>query len=463
MLRIVAILAALAAFLLTAWAGQGYIGMATDDYYYVSAAQCTLAHGWCLPTTHWAARYPFVASLAGALWALPGEPRLALQLAGSAWTAAALGATAWVAALLDGRRTALLTVLILMMVGPLMLANGAVHIGAAELALLALSAALALLAVRRGGVAVAMAAGVAGGLAVGVRPTAALSLVPVGLFLLIRAPRLALVTAAAGAGVLAAEAAALALSGADPLTGWRLALGHTRIPSSELPGSVDTSRSPLFNADIIAGWRKASDVSVHWLLDPLLNLAASAELRLLFLLTAALLVRQWRAVPGWVKWVAAFCAWQILASAYMLAIDPKPRMFLPAWAGLAVIAAALMAREARPMVAYAVVIVGMLLPAKALVEMMDMRAIERQAVAILKADRALAPDSMLARSLLFAPMPTATQPRAFLSLRDPRYPCDGQLRPDMTPTLRESATGAPAQALRVFCVTDSDRGAWLHR
>ena len=45
----------------------GYVGGGGDDWYYVQAARCVAAHGWCVPDTHWAARWPLVAPMGLAL------------------------------------------------------------------------------------------------------------------------------------------------------------------------------------------------------------------------------------------------------------------------------------------------------------------------------------------------------------------------------------------------------------
>ena len=76
----------------------------------------------------------------------------------------------------------------------------------------------------------------------------------------------------------AAETITYWIVAGDPLWRFRLSLGHTHIPSAELPEGFDTSQSPLFNPHYIAGWKREARVSVFWPIDPWLNLLAGFRL-----------------------------------------------------------------------------------------------------------------------------------------------------------------------------------------
>ena len=77
-------------------------------------------------------------------------------------------------------------------------------------------------------------------------------------------------------GAMAVEMVAYAAATGDPLARYRLSLGHVAIPSPELKPGVDTSRSPLFNPDYIAGWKRAAGIEWWWPIDPWLNLLVAS-------------------------------------------------------------------------------------------------------------------------------------------------------------------------------------------
>ena len=57
----------------------GFLGGGMDDWQYLNAARCWVAHGPCLPYDHWQARWPLVAPLALAI-RLIGENRFSVGL-----------------------------------------------------------------------------------------------------------------------------------------------------------------------------------------------------------------------------------------------------------------------------------------------------------------------------------------------------------------------------------------------
>lgn len=193
----------------------------------------------------------------------------------------------------------------------------------------------------------ALAGGVAAGIAIQARDT---SLVFCGVAALAwltlpRDRRAVLLWAVPGLiGAMAAEMLTYFLATGDPLLRYRLALGHATIPSAELPAGFDTRRSPLFNPDYIAAWKREQDIRVHWAIDPWLNLIASPRLGRMLLATAIvlLLARSALSKPAR-RSIALILSFALLVSAlliYGLAIDPKPRMFMLLGAACSIAAAA---------------------------------------------------------------------------------------------------------------------------
>jgi 4-amino-4-deoxy-L-arabinose transferase-like glycosyltransferase len=311
---------------------RGYAGGGGDDWYYLEAARCAARHGICLPETHWAARFPLVLPM-GASFALFGESGWTAGLVPLLYTIAALllftanverrfGAPA---ATVAGAALALTPLFPLNALQPLV---DQPEFAWTMAALLAIQAAL-----ERSDWRWAAAGGAMLAVAVMTRMSS-LALLPVlGLGWLMLAPhqrRLALPFALAGTAVLGLEALAYAAVAGDPLFSWKLALHHGRIPSAELPSWVDTSRSPILNLDFIRNWRRAMGIHVHWTVDPLLNLLADTLCGLTLCGALALAIARfgaWRRDP-WLPGIAAAALLHFVLLTYVLAVDPKPRMFL---------------------------------------------------------------------------------------------------------------------------------------
>lgn len=325
-----------------------YVGGGTDDWHYLAAAECWARHGACLPHDHWSARWPLIAPLSAALRV--GESRAALAAIPFAFAVAATLLLAHVAARLFGRTTGLAAGSLLALTPIFALSMKRPNVDVAELFfLLAALAAWLAATERRSGWAFAFAAGAALCLAVQTRET---SLVYVALFGLwfplspAAARRIGWWAAPGFLLPMAAEMLVLAAASGDPFLRFRLALGHTRIPSTELAAEVDTSRSPLLNPDFIAGWKPAAGIDLHWSVNPLINLVAHPAIGLT-LLAATILIAAYFS-RGIVEGRAGRRALLLLGSAalasliliYVLAIDPKPRMFMPLAAAAALAAAA---------------------------------------------------------------------------------------------------------------------------
>lgn len=262
-----------------------YVGGGTDDWHYLTAAECWARHGACLPHDHWSARWPLIAPLGGALWF--GESRAVLAAVPFAFTAAATFLLAHVATRLFGRATGLAAGSLLALTPVFALSMARPNVDVVELAfLLAALAAWLAATERRTGRAFAFAAGAALGLAVQTRETSLIYVALFGLWFLLSSTGARRITWWAAPGFLLTMAAEMLVHGAaagDPLLRFRLALGHTRIPSTELAPSVDTASSPLLNPDFIAGWKPAAGIDLHWTVNPLLNLFAHPAIGLTLL------------------------------------------------------------------------------------------------------------------------------------------------------------------------------------
>lgn len=314
----------------------GYVGGGWDDWYYLDAARCAADHGYCLPGDHWARRFTLVAPLGWSI-ALLGESRVVLWLVPAAYSLIALALLVSIVARQFGRPAALVAGLALLLTpafGERML-----HVGVdiPELAF-ALAAVLCLQrCARLGSGRWAMASGALLALAILTRPTA-LAMLPLFIGALLLVPPLRRFVIPLGFGIVAPvllEAAAYWIAAGDPLLPWKLSLAHGAIPSTELQNGVDFSQSPLFNVAFIDGWRPAAGIEVHWTIDAFLNLLAHPATSFTLFGALALLVFNGRRL-GQPEAGGRTIPLLILAAAlyfgvlvYALAIDPKPRMFLP--------------------------------------------------------------------------------------------------------------------------------------
>lgn len=358
----------------------GYTGGGGDDWHYLEAARCAAAHGPCLPQSHWWARFPLVLPMAAAIVWL-GEGHISVALAPALYSVAVL--------LLLAANVRLLTTPIVGAVAASMLtltpifAHDALQplVDRAELAWVL----AALLGVQRAtrspdGRTAAMLAGVAFGIAMMTRMTA-ITYLPIAPVLWRYAPAdrrwLAAPAIIGLAGVLAAEATGYWIASGSPLHGWQLSLHHTRTPTTELMPGVDLTRSPILNLDYIRGWRRAAGISIHWSVDPLINLLAHPLSGLPLAAAMALAVVQcgrWSdgvgAAGGDGRWPARLAlagAMHFALLTCVLAIDPKPRMFQAEMALAATIAAGFAVSAWQARARTLPVAIGLLLLCRALI------------------------------------------------------------------------------------------------
>jgi hypothetical protein len=312
----------------------GYMGGGADDYQYLVAARCWVAHGPCLPTSPWSGRWPVIAPVAVVLGAL-GESRLTAAIAPALWWVGAIILLSILGQRLFGRRAGLLAGSLFALVP--IFSNVALSIGAdvPELTLQLAAALAAITAVSRQSRGWAIAAGALAGIAFETRETSAAFLVAAALICLIADRRRSLVLAWAAAAfgtIIAADLAVYAAVTGDPFYFHEVSLHHARLPTSELDPSVDRSRSPILNPQFIAGWKQEMGIRLFWPLDTWINFLASPRLGpvLIGAMAAALLWRN--KLPGPQRRRSLLLALGAITSAavlvYVLAVDPQPRIFL---------------------------------------------------------------------------------------------------------------------------------------
>ena len=320
---------------LAAWlVGAGYVGGGADDWWYLEAARCWAAHGGCVATTHWAARLPLVVPMAGAL-----------RLFGESWQAAAVVPFAYAAgcvALLSrlvgrwqGRAAGCVAGLVLVATPVFALSVLQPSVDAAELFWLLLAATGLAHARREWRLVPAVWAGVALGLACMTRLTAVAAVPFVLAALWPTEPtrvRQLVAVGLGGAVVLGLEAVGYWWATGSPVHHLRLALHHTRIPSSALAVGVPLDQSPILNPTYINGWVRRMGIHVHWSVDGILNLLASPEVGAT-LLASALLMLMARVAGVWPagRALAVLTACAVAHAVLLilvLAVDPGARMFL---------------------------------------------------------------------------------------------------------------------------------------
>jgi 4-amino-4-deoxy-L-arabinose transferase-like glycosyltransferase len=346
-----AVLVALAAMLAAlAINHAGYRGGGADDWHYLEAARCGAAqHGFCVPSSHWWARFPLVAPMAVAL-GLGGESRLIVGIVPLFYAALALALFTLLVERRFGRAEAIVAGVLMATLPTVSLVLLQPNVDTAELAFTLAGLLMFESAFRNGRGRDALAGGALLGLAILTRPSA-LALLPIAALVAAATPslrRFALPAALGVAAPLAAEAIVYWLWLGEPLHSWALSLGHTRIPSAELPPDFHSARGPLFNPDYVAAWRPAMGIRVHWTIDPMLNLLANpamGPLLIAALLLVALRRPSPRDAPGRaLLWLLGAAVLYFGAITYAFAIDPKPRMFLPVAAAAAAIFAVLAVR-----------------------------------------------------------------------------------------------------------------------
>ena len=360
----------------------GFTGGGADDSRYLEAARCWAAEGaMCRPDNHWATRWPALVPIAAGI-GLFGEGRTSIGLGTLAGWVASIALVGLLGRLWFDRATGLLAAALFASI-PLVSAWATQpSVDLLELAFQLGALALATMAYRKQSVTQAVAAGVAAALAVQSRETSLVFCGVAALAWLLLDPerRGVLLWALVGfGGAMAAEIVAYAVATGDPLTRFRLSLGHVAIASPELQPWVDTSKSPLLNPDYIAGWKRAAGIELWWPIDPWLNLLASPVIGFWLVAAAGMGFAYKGDGRGMVGRMALGAGLVAVLLVYVLAVDPKPRMFmLAAVAAVLVIGWATMGylQRGRGTVPGAVVAVLLTLGAVVIARLPDTKAIE---------------------------------------------------------------------------------------
>lgn len=422
----------------------GYRGGGLDDFHYLEAARCAAANGVCLADTHWAARMPLVLPLAAAIGLL-GESRASVALAPFLYALAATALLVRLVAAREGARAGALAGIALLATpafgGSLLDPN----IDIPELACLLAALAALQEALRPPARAArpacagrdaragpwSIVAGAAMALALQSRPSALCALLLLLALMTAHAParRLLPLFLTGLAMPLLAEAAAYALAAGDPLLPWRLALGHARIPSTELAAAVDTGRSPLFNPDFIGGWNPAAGIDAHWTVSGIVNIVAHPAIGPTLLTAVALAIftrsRDGARRDPLPRALALAGALYFTGLVYGLAVHPQPRMFLPLAAGAAALVGIGCDRMARsrgwPLPAAilsALAVMGLCIVSGA----RDLRVSDRLAARWIAAEGSATTDPTTARALTLvpglAPAPARADPSRRIALGD---------------------------------------------
>jgi len=313
----------------------GFVGGGADDLEYMKAFRCWVASGEpCLAHTHWATRWPIIAPIA-LVTGLLGETRATIALAPFAYTCATLALMVMIGNRLFGRPAGYIAATALVLTPAYAIQTLEPAADGIELAWLLACFAAALLAYDRRSRRWALASGIALGIAAQTRDTS-LAMFPIAIFavaILARERRREMLWMVPGMMLpMALEALTYWIVAGDPLWRFRLSLGHTHIPSAELPEGFDTSQSPLFNPHYIASWAREARISLFWPIDPWLNLLGGFRLgvNLWAAILLALLFTTRFLEPHARRLVALLIGGALVYSCaliYALAIDPKARMF----------------------------------------------------------------------------------------------------------------------------------------
>ena len=314
----------------------GYFGGRWDDGRYLDTALRWATLGPSLGVEHWSLRWPVVAPAWGTIEAF-GRTRMALMLPGLATLALLLTVNFWAARRVFGGLAATIAMLALLTTSEILFAATRLTADLPELLFLSSAAWAFVFAARTVGPARTrwlIACGVAAGLGWAVRETAASLPLVLGLVFLtdVGVPRRSYVWIALGfAAILLPEQIALWIASGNPLYRLHVDLRHIEVPSTNLRGLVAGGGTAPLNTAVMARWEGVGPLRVHYLLDPWLNLFLNGRYGLNFLIAAlALLATRSRINGRAIATLAGLAAAHIAFVIYVVATDPKPRMFMPA-------------------------------------------------------------------------------------------------------------------------------------
>ncbi|HYC95515.1 MAG TPA: glycosyltransferase family 39 protein [Sphingomicrobium sp.] len=339
----------------------GFIGGDADDLQYLNAARCWVDHGPCLPLDHWQGRWPIIAPLAAAISWL-GEARWVVALPTLIASLACLALVYGIGRQLFDRTAAVIATSLLAIAPVFVLQSLDPNVDSIELAFV-LGGFAAMLRGRDGDSLLWPAlCGLSFGLALQSRETA-LAIAPMAIIAfalahpLRRGPKPWLIGAAAVTLPFAVEAILFAVQTGDPLWRRRLSVGHAQLVTTELQGRSHVSGSPFFNRELIENWRHEPGLSLHWTVDGLVNLIVNPRTAGLFVLLPFLWVMCRAYLTEQQRRIVLFLALGAIIHAaiiiYLFAIDPKPRMMLPAVTAAALALGPILAALLRERVVFA--------------------------------------------------------------------------------------------------------------
>ncbi|MDP9421894.1 MAG: glycosyltransferase family 39 protein [Pseudomonadota bacterium] len=316
----------------------GFIGGDADDFQYLEAARCWLENGVCLPRDHWQGRWPIIAPLAGVI-SLMGEARWTVAIPTLVASLACLMLVNFLGTRLFDKNSGRLASALLAVSPVFVLQALDPNVDSIELALIL--AGFAAMAAGRddGRMSWPALCGLCFGLALQVRETAfataPTALVAFALVYPIRSGWKPWIIAGAGfVFPFIVEALVYTIQTGDPLWRRRLSLGHTRLSTTELQGRSHVAGLPFFNRELIENWRHEPGLSIHWAIDGLLNLIVNPRTGGLLILLPFLyaMCRHFLAELQlrMVRYLMLAAVIQASVLIYVFAIDPKPRMMLPA-------------------------------------------------------------------------------------------------------------------------------------
>lgn len=316
----------------------GYFGGRWDDARYLEAA-LQWVEAPALGTVHWALRWPVVLPAWASLEVL-GRTRFAVMVPGLLTFALLLAVNFWATRRIFGAVSALLACAMLIATSEILFAATRLTADLPELLFMSVSAWSFVFAARTAGsprTRWLIACGVCAGLAFAVRETAASLVIALGLIWLagVGLPRRAYGWIALGfVGVWLPEQLILWQASGDPLYRLHVDLRHVEVPSTNLRGLVAGGGAPAMNPAMMARWTGVGPLRLHYLIDPWLNLFLNGRYGLDFLIAATALGFAWRRLraPGIrsVAVLAGLAATHVAFVVYVIATDPKPRMFMPA-------------------------------------------------------------------------------------------------------------------------------------
>jgi 4-amino-4-deoxy-L-arabinose transferase-like glycosyltransferase len=334
--------------LLIALNPRSYLGGGWDDGRYLAAAARWAAEGPVLGGNHWALRWPLVLPAAAIISAF-GMNGIAVMVPGLLFWLGLVLFNYWAVSAAAGRRAGFIAAAAIATTPGLAYWVTALYPDHLEALLWSVALwSLWFAAHARPGAAQMrwmIAGGLATGLSIGLRETAA-ALLLVTCIAAWRAraiPRHAwLVWMLLAALPPVVEHISLWLASGDPAYRLRVDLNHIHIPSHDLQGGVASNVSAPLNATLMERWAGAGPVRLHWLIDPYINLFINLSYGLNFAAAAilGLVMRRRRAerqpISPLLRWMVLLIAANLLVNIYLLALNPSPRMFVPATVAAAI-------------------------------------------------------------------------------------------------------------------------------